>query len=134
VTNEPGHNRAARHAATYPKVRSEPDAIILKLADRISNVEASLATFRDDQDVQASSFFHMYRKEYPGFREALYTESPFTEPMWARLDSLLLDSKVPKLSTYQCSQCRGSGLEVPVKDNVRPCRACGGKGTGRTLD
>ena len=42
VTDELGRNRKERKAKTYPKIRANPDAIIIKLADRIANVRNSL--------------------------------------------------------------------------------------------
>jgi guanosine-3',5'-bis(diphosphate) 3'-pyrophosphohydrolase len=80
VTSEPGLNRSERHKLTYPKIAAIPDAITVKLADRIANVEAST---RDN-----SSLLSMYRGECPGFRSALidYGGDPM---MWAHLDQLL---------------------------------------------
>ncbi len=77
VTNEPGENRKARHAATYPKIRETVGAIILKLADRIANVEAG------------GNLVRMYQKEYEDFRRMLYTPGQ-ADAMWEHLDSLLL--------------------------------------------
>lgn len=77
VTNEPGPNRKTRHALTYPKIRKTPDAIILKLADRIANVEAG------------GKLVEMYQKEYEDFKRNLYTPG-ICEEMWKHLDGLLL--------------------------------------------
>jgi (p)ppGpp synthase/HD superfamily hydrolase len=90
VTNEPGANRKERAERTYPKIRSTPGAVTLKLADRIANVE------------QGGKLVDMYRKEYKAFREALYSPMPYTglvtsaktfaektEDMWDHLDRLL---------------------------------------------
>jgi len=82
VTDEPGANRAERHAKTYPKIAATPWALVLKMADRISNVEASLA-------FGPAKKLTMYRQEHPGFREALYRPGGPEEPMWALLDELL---------------------------------------------
>lgn len=76
VTNEGGRNRAERNAATYPKIRSNPDFVRLKLADRIANVRFG------------GRELDMYRKEYPGFRAALWRDREWPE-MWAELDRLL---------------------------------------------
>jgi (p)ppGpp synthase/HD superfamily hydrolase len=75
VTNGPGENRKARQIVTYPKIRATPNAINLKLADRIANVEHGGSV-------------DMYRKEYEDFRRALYTPGTCDE-MWAHLDNLL---------------------------------------------
>jgi (p)ppGpp synthase/HD superfamily hydrolase len=81
VTSEPGQNRKERNALTYPKIRALPGATILKLADRIANVENGLAS--------GSSLTQMYRKEHPAFKEALYVPG-VADAMWAHLDQLLL--------------------------------------------
>jgi (p)ppGpp synthase/HD superfamily hydrolase len=82
VTQRPGHNRRERAAATYPYTRRDTIAVALKLADRIANVEASIEEGK-------SGLTSMYRKEYPGFRQALYREGEWQE-MWDDLDKLLL--------------------------------------------
>jgi len=66
VTNEEGKNRAERHAKTYPKVAATPFATLLKLADRVANVEASLTV--------GGRLLGMYQKEHAGFREAPWRE------------------------------------------------------------
>jgi guanosine-3',5'-bis(diphosphate) 3'-pyrophosphohydrolase len=68
VSNEPGENRAERAKKTYPKIAALEDAIALKLADRIANVENSLTTF--------SKFGLMYLKEDLGFQKALFNDFP----------------------------------------------------------
>lgn len=81
VTNEPGPNRAARHAATYPKTRAAgPWAVVLKVADRIANLEASVGT----------RYAKMYLAEHAAFRKALYRPGEPSEAMWAHLDALVL--------------------------------------------
>lgn len=80
VTNAPGKNRKERARKTYPKIRSTPDALTLKLADRIANVEASK---RDRRDL-----LQMYRKEWMSFSSSL-RECGGPEPMWTHLESLL---------------------------------------------
>lgn len=85
VTDQPGKNRKDRHARTYPRIRAGgPWAIMVKLADRIANVETSSRGPNKQK-------LDMYKKEYTEFREALYIpQQPDTiEKMWAHLDSLL---------------------------------------------
>lgn len=77
VTNEKGENRKIRAALTYPKIRANKKAVILKLADRIANVE------------NGGSLVTMYKKEYEDFKRALYTKDE-NEEMWSCLDRLLL--------------------------------------------
>jgi len=79
LTDEPGANRRERHARTHVKIRGHSDAVRVKLADRIANVEASRE--------QGSHLFGMYRKEHKAFREMLWREGEFPE-MWERLDLL----------------------------------------------
>lgn len=81
VTNEPGKNRKERHALTYPKIQASDDAITLKLADRIANVEHSVYT-RDAGKLK------MYSKEYEGFREKLYKPGTH-DKMWRHLDFMI---------------------------------------------
>lgn len=76
VTNEPGPSRATRHATTYPKIRAEPLAVLLKLCDRLANVQAG------------GSLVDMYRREHEDFRRALYTPGQW-DAVWARLDAAL---------------------------------------------
>lgn len=77
VTNEEGENRKIRAALTYPKIRAAgPDALRLKLADRIANVESG------------GNLIKMYKKEYEDFRRSLYTAGQ-NEDMWAHLDTLM---------------------------------------------
>jgi len=86
VTNEPGKNRKERAKLTYPKIAKERYAIIVKLADRISNGRASKRKL-ESGDLQGNKF-SMYKKEYPDFRAALYTSDIDILPMWWELDRL----------------------------------------------
>ena len=63
VTDEPGRNRSERHRLTYPKIKATRHATLLKLADRTVNTTVSNSN---------SSFFKMYQKEFPSFKDALY--------------------------------------------------------------
>ena len=80
VTEPKGGNRAWRHEQTYPKIRLSPDAVVVKLADRIANVESG------------GSLNDMYRKEYPAFKRALYRDNDAEHilSMWSYLDTLLV--------------------------------------------
>jgi (p)ppGpp synthase/HD superfamily hydrolase len=75
VTDELGRNRKERKAKTLPKTKSNPDAIIVKLADRIANIEHG-------------GKIGMYAKEYRDFREALYVEG-VGESLWSHLEDIL---------------------------------------------
>lgn len=76
VTNESGANRKERAARTYPKIRAVPGAVVVKLADRIANVE------------HGGTLVSMYKKEHPGFRDALYKAGE-ADALWAHLDRLI---------------------------------------------
>jgi (p)ppGpp synthase/HD superfamily hydrolase len=82
VTDELGRNRKERKAKTLPKIAQNPDAVIIKLADRIANIEHG-------------GKIDMYAKEYFDFKFALYSKDRLAEPMWEHLESLLK----PKLNT-----------------------------------
>jgi (p)ppGpp synthase/HD superfamily hydrolase len=77
-----GENRKARNAAIYAQLRDYPEALPVKLADRIANATSARA--------ENAGLFRMYAKEYPAFREALYAvwDNARTRTMWAELDRL----------------------------------------------
>jgi len=82
VTDEPGADRAEKKRKTYPKIRGHKDATILKLCDRIANVEASS---------NVPEKLKMYWDEHREFSEALRVE-PFEiilAKLWEHLDQLL---------------------------------------------
>lgn len=81
VTDGEGANRKERKAAVYPKIRKNgADAIILKVADRIANVEAG-------------GKVDMYRKEQNTFRNEIWLlfNDARIQDMWDHLDSLLIN-------------------------------------------
>lgn len=85
VTNERGRNRKERNEKTYPKIYAAgDDAIILKLADRIANVEYGLSDGTGKSD--------MYRKEFKDFSERFGPAIPkegILARMWAHINRLL---------------------------------------------
>ena len=80
LTDQPGRNRRERQARTHARIREDPRAVRVKLADRIANVEAALE--------QKSNLRGMYRKEYPRFRQDLHRPGEF-DAMWRDLDRLV---------------------------------------------
>ena len=77
VTDELGRNRKEKKEKTLPKTASNKDAIILKLADRIANIEHG-------------GKIDMYAKEYQEFKGALFLNTPSSgKGMWDLLDILL---------------------------------------------
>ena len=77
VTDELGRNRVERKEKTLPKTASNPDAIIVKLADRIANIEHG-------------GKIDMYAKEYDQFKGVLYLNTPKDgKALWDHLEVLL---------------------------------------------
>ena len=80
VTTEPGQNRADRFRKTALKIQSNKKALIVKLADRIANTEASLQS--------NPKLYKMYLKEFPLFKQLLYDPQDVELiPMWNRLEN-----------------------------------------------
>lgn len=73
-----GGDRATHVASIYQKIAAFPDAAVVKLADRIGNVEACAPG--DKHAVR-------YAREHPGFASAIQAHAPVA--MWQRyLDAL----------------------------------------------
>ena len=81
VTDEPGKNRKERKAKTYPKINSNPNAVALKLCDRIANVKACYGLL-------SRGLLKMYRKEQEEFESQIRTAGVY-ENMWSDLTELL---------------------------------------------
>ena len=83
VTQEPGANRKERIKNTYPKIRSNEKFIILKLADRIADLENAL----DQSKVKIQQ---RYAREHQAFRDNLASYSPTSaNEMWKLLDIMI---------------------------------------------
>jgi (p)ppGpp synthase/HD superfamily hydrolase len=80
VTTEPGKNRKERNAKTYPKIKAKNEAIYLKLADRIANIQAALGNNKEK--------LKMYQNEFPAFKIAL-KQSGVADEMWSFLEELI---------------------------------------------
>lgn len=78
VTDPKGLPRKERHKMSYPLIAKSEDAVMVKLADRISNVHAGAKT-------------DMYRKEHGFFYQTLYNpnHSETIQRMWNYLNNLL---------------------------------------------
>ena len=82
VTDEMGRNRIEKKHKTLPKTASNPSAVILKLADRIANIEHG-------------GKITMYAKEHEEFKGALYLSTPDDgKKMWEHLEFLLQNNLV----------------------------------------
>ena len=80
VTDGKGRNREERHRNTYPELANNLEAVVIKLADRIANVEYGIQT-------NNIKMFRKYRSEYGYFRETLRKED-HVPAMWKHLDNL----------------------------------------------
>lgn len=83
VTDEPGKNRKERKEKTYLKTREDERAIIIKLADRIANVESCQSS--------NNRLLKMYQKEHAEFVQALrpFCTTVIAEKMWVYLGNIL---------------------------------------------
>ncbi|MDB5257787.1 MAG: hypothetical protein JWM14_2482 [Chitinophagaceae bacterium] len=84
VTDELGRNRKERKIKTYPKIKNNPDALCVKLCDRIANMQQS---FLDNNDRLRS----MYLEEHREFKNQLYSadSSESLLLLWKRLEDLV---------------------------------------------
>ncbi len=86
VTNKPANSRDESLKATYPLLSQNEQAIILKLADRIGNVETGL----ENHDIK---YIQRYRKEHAEFSRWLRKPgNPAITVMFEYLDGLLFDN------------------------------------------
>jgi (p)ppGpp synthase/HD superfamily hydrolase len=85
LTDEPGKNRKERKLKTYHKIRGSQNATIVKLWDRIANVESCI----DKNEEKNRDYLNMYMKEYYTFKAALWNgENDPNNPLWSVLDKL----------------------------------------------
>jgi (p)ppGpp synthase/HD superfamily hydrolase len=70
VTDELGKNRKERKERTYPKIRANHDAILVKICDRIANANNSKKLNK--------RMFEMYKKEHRDFIVGITTGINFT--------------------------------------------------------
>lgn len=84
VTDELGRNRKERKAKTYPKIRGNWKATVVKICDRIANVLQS--------EQYNKALFKMYQKEHESFCKNLMSENhphAETKKAWQKLNSLM---------------------------------------------
>ena len=81
VTDEEGKDREERKRLTYPKYLCHPEAIKVKLADRIANVESCIESGNE-------YLFEMYKKENEEFKK-LHLATSDCDRMWTRLQTAL---------------------------------------------
>lgn len=99
VTDAPGVDRAARKANTYPRIAAAgPDAIDVKLADRIANVEAAIGGYHH--------YLFVYAREHDEFTRQLQVHGGNNE-MWAYLNNLLAVKTLLKVGLRDPNQKEG---------------------------
>lgn len=108
VTNELGRNRSERAAKTYPKILACPNALVLKLADRIANVQHGAVT---------GGKTDMYLEEFESFATALWRPRPnihglsvtdsIEQTMWNYLARILGPTAVATLQRVQAINAHG---------------------------
>jgi len=77
LTDKQGRNRLERHLYTYHMIRTDPDALLIKLADRRHNHERSIK--------HSEHYAAMYQKEFIYFKFGLWTPYKF-KALWEELD------------------------------------------------
>lgn len=82
LTDKAGRNRMERHLHTYHMIRSDNDALLIKLCDRRHNQARSLK--------HGEHWLAMYLKEYTYFKFALWTPHKFVK-LWNELDQQFED-------------------------------------------
>lgn len=81
LTNEKGRNRAERaNDRYYAGIRETQDATLVKVCDRLANLQYSIDT--------GSRLAGIYAKEYPNFRQKLYQPNQYAAA-WADLEALV---------------------------------------------
>jgi (p)ppGpp synthase/HD superfamily hydrolase len=80
LTDETNGNRKERHHQTHLKIRGRTEAVRIKLADRIANVEASIE--------QRTQLRGLYRAEHQMFKTDLYQPGEYEE-MWNYLNRVI---------------------------------------------
>lgn len=89
LTNEPDMADVSaedRKRITFERVARRPESRIVKLADRISNIEESLT----NQMLGQTTKIEKYYREWPAFKKYIYRPGE-AEKMWEHLERLLTD-------------------------------------------
>lgn len=87
VTDQIGRGRKEKHDKTYPDLALNWKAVVVKVCDRISNMEHSYKYNK--------GLFNMYYNESKDFKEVLYSEKDTeTHRVWSKYDDLLANKKI----------------------------------------
>lgn len=84
VTDELGRNRKERKEKTYPKIKGNWEAVVVKICDRIANIQHSLK-YNDSK-------LKMYKKEHEEFCKELMSSSHpqlMVNRAWDKLNKLI---------------------------------------------
>lgn len=83
VTDEAGRNRKERKEKTYPKIRNNWKAIVVKICDRIANVQHSKK--------YNQKMFEMYKNEHTDFLKELFFDEydSKTNRAWKLLNDVM---------------------------------------------
>lgn len=81
VTDELGRNRDEKKKKTYPKIKANWKAVIVKTADRIANVKHS--------KLYTPSKYKMYRDEQKSFEKGIYISNTDVQKIWNLLTHTL---------------------------------------------
>lgn len=88
VTDELGRNRKERKSKTYPKIQANWKATVVKICDRIANIDQSRS--------YNAKLFETYRKENTDFKQQLYNPEHPAEQVtkaWKKLEKALQSGK-----------------------------------------
>ena len=114
-----GPNRKLRNLDAYTKIAAHPRAVVLKLADRTANAEAS---------PPESSWMAMYRTEHPTFKAhlgGLLAGDPTVARMWSRLeDRLDLDGDLPVVDWAEIDRLLAAGDREDAIALLRTATGC----------
>ena len=80
-TDDLGKDREERHGSNWPRLKENPEAVIVKQADLIANARACA---RDN-----AKRFQLYQDEYPAFRHYFQERLLGDERLWVTLDQIL---------------------------------------------
>lgn len=86
VTDELGRNREEKKEKTYPKIRNNWKATVVKICDRIANISQSKE--------YNQRLYEMYKKEHEGFYTNIMSKDhPYNETSkaWIKLNILIND-------------------------------------------
>lgn len=82
-----GRNRAERHCdAYYQELATNIVAVLVKIADRMANLQASIQSFLDKP--KRGSLLHRYVLERGYFEKHMRSAWPQLEPAWEELDEV----------------------------------------------